>query len=70
MKITEKTVNAITGEETFIEREETETEVEQRSIVEARNAAFILQEKERNDKRQVVLDKLGLTADDVAALFD
>lgn len=69
MKLTEKIVNAITGEETFVEREETKTEIEQRLLVEAQNAAFVLHEKERNDKRQAVLDKLGLSADEVAALL-
>lgn len=69
MKITEKTVDAITGKETFIEREETETEIEQRLMVEKRNAAIALHEKQINQKRQTVLDKLGLTADEVAALL-
>lgn len=65
-------INCTTGE--VIERELTELELEQREA----DAAAYLEQKAEDDKaaadkkaaRQVVYDKLGLTADDVAALFD
>lgn len=69
MIMTEKIVDANTGEETFIEREETPIELEDRLAVQKRHAEFLLKEKETNVKRQLVLDKLGLTADEVAALL-
>ena len=69
MIITEKIVDAITGEENFIEREETLVEKEERLAAQKRHAEFLLKEKETNAKRQLVLDKLGLTADEVAVLL-
>jgi hypothetical protein len=69
MKITEKIVDAVTGEETIIERDETAEESKRRLEIEGRNAAIAAHEKERNEKRQAVLDKLGLTADEAAALL-
>ena len=65
-------VNCATGEVT--ERKLTELELEQREA----DAAAYLQQKAEDDKaaadkaaaRQAVYDKLGLTADDVAALFE
>jgi len=65
-------VNCSTGE--VVERELTELELEQRKA----DAAAYLEQKAQDDKtaadksaaRQSVYDKLGLTADDVAALFD
>ena len=65
-------VNCSTGE--VLERELTELEIEQREA----DAAAYLEQKAEDDKaaadkaaaRQAVYDKLGLTADDVAALFE
>ena len=65
-------VNCATGE--VLERELTELEIEQREA----DAAAYLEQKAEDDKaasdkaaaRQAVYDKLGLTADDVAALFE
>ena len=64
-------VNCATGE--VIERELTELEIEQREA----DAAAYLEQKAEDDKaaaakdaaKQAVLDKLGLSADEVAALL-
>jgi hypothetical protein len=69
MKITEKIVDATTGEETIIERDETAEESKRRLEIEARNATIAAYEQEKELKRQAVLDKLGLTADEAAALL-
>lgn len=69
MKTTEKIVDSTTGEETFIEREETAIETQDRLAVEAKHAAFLLHEQETNQKRQAVLDKLGLTTEEMVALL-
>jgi predicted DNA-binding antitoxin AbrB/MazE fold protein len=67
---THKTVNLETGEETIIEIEETVAEKAEReqSQKELSDRLSALSDKEA--KRQSVYEKLGLTADDVAALFD
>jgi hypothetical protein len=65
-------VNCATGE--VLERALTDLEIEQREA----EAAAYLEQKAADDKaaadkaaaRQSVYDKLGLTADDVAALFE
>jgi len=68
MKITEKEFNAITGEETISERDETAAETKTRLD----NAkAFTARQTEAEAKataRQAVLDRLGLTTDDLRAL--
>jgi hypothetical protein len=73
MKITERIYDATTGETKDIERILTDLEIEQR---EAEAAAFLAQkaeaELEANEKaalKNAVLAKLGLTADEVAALL-
>lgn len=65
----EKTVNVKTGEETISEREMT---IEEIAEMEARQTFVANQEAEAQAKaaaRQAVLDKLGLTAEEVAALL-
>jgi hypothetical protein len=69
MKITEKEFNVITGEEIFTERDETPTETEFRLEHEAEVAAIQAEAEAKAIARQAVLDKLGLTADEVAALL-
>lgn len=69
MKITEKEFNVITGEEIFTERDETPTETQSRLEFEAELAAAQAKTEARAIARQAVLDKLGLTADEVAALL-
>lgn len=69
MKIVEKEYNVITGVETITERDETAVETKQR-------LDFIKQMKEQQEAaaaketaRKAVLEKLGLTADEAAALL-
>ena len=69
MKIIDKNFNAETGEETVTEREETLLEKEEREIIEAEMSEFLAQRAAKDAARQAVLDKLGLTADEVAALL-
>ncbi len=58
MKITEKIVNALTGEETFLERDETKEETKLRLEAEAKATA-----------KAALLSKLGITADEAALLL-
>ena len=60
-------LDAITGE--VVTRDYTEAEAAQRTKDLAKHAALKEAEAERAAARQAVLDKLGLTADEVAALF-
>ena len=69
MKITERTYDITTGETTDVERKLTASEIAE---IEARNAeAQAKAEAEANKAAQkaAVLAKLGLTADEVAALL-
>jgi putative heme iron utilization protein len=71
MKITEKEYNALTGEETITEREETALEKKAR---EKAQADFIVEQAEAEAKAQAKataegkLAALGLTIDDLRAL--
>ena len=60
-------VNAITGE--AVTRDYTEAEAAQRAKDLAKHAALKAAQAERKAARQAVLDKLGLTADEAAALL-
>jgi hypothetical protein len=69
MKIIEKEFNALTGEETITERDETAAETKARldhskEIAEAQAAT-----EAKALARQAVLTKLGLTADEMATLL-
>jgi hypothetical protein len=71
MTYTEKIINIATGEETI--REFTKEEI---ARFEAEKAEFLAienakrqEEAAKNAARQVVLDKLGLTAEEAAALL-
>jgi hypothetical protein len=71
MKIIEKEYNALTGEETIIERDETADEVKARKIYEAEQAERLtLKAKAETAKAaaQAKLAALGLTEDDLKAL--
>ena len=71
MKIIEKEFNAITGEETILEREETAQEIAEREKFEAEEAARAEAEAEAQAKRSVALAKLealGLNEADLRAL--
>lgn len=65
MKITEKIFNVETGEETFIEREETAAEIEFRL-----NQEKILSQRQNQiAARQAILDRLGLTEEEARLLL-
>ena len=71
MKITEKTFNALTGEETITEREETVEEIAYRLKQEEKKAEILLEQEQAAAAReiaQVKLAALGLTTDDLKAL--
>jgi hypothetical protein len=69
MKITEKEFNVITGETTITERDETADETKARLDHAKELAAMNAYEESKAIARQAVLDKLGLTADEVTALL-
>lgn len=71
MKIIEKEINALTGEETFTERNMTADEIAERQAAETEYAALLAAEnKKQSDKATALLKlaALGLTIDDLAAL--
>ena len=69
MKITEKEINAITGEETITERDETAAETKER-LDNAKKIATLQAEAEaKATARAEILNRLGLTADEAAILL-
>ncbi len=69
MKIIEKEFNALTGEETITEREETIAEKKAREIRAKQVAAEQAEFAEKEIQRQAILDRLGLTADEAKLLL-
>ena len=69
MKIIEKEFNAITGEETITEREETAAETKARLDFIKEIADREAEQQAKIAARQAVLDKLGLNAEESAALL-
>ncbi len=69
MKIIEKEFNAITGEETITEREETAAEAKARLDAQKAIAAAQVEADAKAAEKAAVLAKLGLTAEEVAALL-
>lgn len=69
MKIIEKEYNAITGEETITEREETAQEIAKREAAEAELAILQAEAQARAVARQAILDKLGITEDEARLLL-
>jgi hypothetical protein len=69
MKITVKDYNIQTGLETISEREETEAEIKNRTEYEALRAARNAEAEAKAAQKAIVLTKLGLTADEAAALL-
>jgi hypothetical protein len=69
MIITDKEFNVETGEETITEREETALEKKEREKFEAEALELLTHQAAKDAARQAVLDKLGLSADEVAALL-
>ena len=69
MKIIEKVLDLSTGEETMTERDETVAEKKAREKFEAQIAAEQAENEAKTTARQIVLDRLGLTADEVKLLL-
>jgi hypothetical protein len=69
MKITEKEFNALTGEETITEREETAAEKKAREAFEAESAERQAQAEAKATARAAILDRLGITAEEAAILL-
>lgn len=71
MKITEKTFDILTGEETIFERDETPLEKEERLEREAANAKLAAEQAEAEAAKSAAAAKLaalGLTLDDLKVL--
>jgi hypothetical protein len=69
MKIIEKEFNAITGEETITERDETAAETKTRLDRAKEIAAAQAEAEAKAEARAAILDRLGLTADEAAILL-
>jgi len=69
MKIIEKEFNALTGETTVTERDETAAEKKARETKEKEIAALQAEAEAKETARQAVLDRLGLTADEAKLLL-
>ena len=69
MKIIEKEFNAATGQETITERDETAAETKARLDFVKAQADAKAQAEAKAAEKTAVLAKLGLTADEVAALL-
>jgi hypothetical protein len=69
MKITEKEFNALTGETTVTERDETPQEQAQREVAEAEFAARKAEADARTAQRQAVLNRLGITEEEARILL-
>jgi hypothetical protein len=69
MKLTEKEFNAITGEETVIEREETKSEKDLRLKLEAEFAAELAAEEAKATAKAALLEKLGITSEEASLLL-
>jgi hypothetical protein len=69
MKIIERTFDAITGETTETERNETAAEKAQRETAEANAQAAILAETTKAAEKAALLERLGITADEAALLL-
>ena len=69
MKKIEKEFNVQTGEETITEREETAAEKKERLDFEKQIAAEKAETEAKQTARQVIADRLGLTADELQVLL-
>lgn len=69
MKKVEKIVDAITGEETFVERDETAAEKELRLEAIAKAEAAAAEAEAKATAKAALLDRLGITADEAKLLL-
>jgi len=69
MKITEKEFNALTGEETITEREETKAEKEAREAFIANQVQLQAEAEANATAKAALLAKLGITAEEAVLLL-
>jgi hypothetical protein len=69
MKITEKTFDITTGQETIIERDETAAEKKIRETIAKEIATREAEAEAKATARQAIADRLGLTADELKVLL-
>jgi hypothetical protein len=69
MKITIKEFNALTGEETITERDETAAEKKRRETFEKQFEVELSEIEAKQAARQAIADRLGLTADELKLLL-
>jgi hypothetical protein len=69
MKIIEKEFNALTGETTFTERDETPQEIAEREAFQTEIADRQADAQAKAAAKQAVLDRLGLTAEEAQLLL-
>ena len=69
MKISEKTFNLETGEETITERDETSAEISEREKTEANYLATKTAAETKATAKAALLAKIGLTAEEAAILL-
>jgi hypothetical protein len=69
MKKVEKIVDAITGEETFIERDETAAEKELRLEAIAKAESALAEAEAKAAQKAALLERLGITEDEARLLL-
>jgi hypothetical protein len=69
MKLTEKEFNAITGEETITEREETAQEKAYREAFIAKQAELAAEAEAKATAKAALLNRLGITAEEAQLLL-
>ena len=69
MKTIERIIDATTGEETVVERDETAAEKKFRETRQKEFAAAQAQAEAKAAAKQVIADRLGLSADELAILL-
>jgi hypothetical protein len=69
MKITEKTFDIQTGEETITEREETAAEKKIREGFEKEAVARKAEAEAKETAKAAILDRIGLTADELKTIL-
>ena len=69
MKITEKEFNALTGEETITERDETAAEKKERDASVKEIAARQVEAQAKATAKAAILDRIGLTADELKTIL-
>jgi hypothetical protein len=69
MKRTHLEINLLTGEETITEREETAEEKKSREKAAAHTATAIAEAEAKETAKAAILDRIGLTADELKTIL-